>query len=285
MRKSNGAATFAGEDETPTALAKHRIPVIDRMLDMLFALEKRPNGATIRDFVDWLGMPRTTVYRILNTLQRHNVVRRSSEGGYRLGPRLLALAASVTGDGEDFDLAALALPHLEALSGKIGEGSKISILDDDKLLVVAVAAGAREYALTVTPGQRLPLHSGAAGKTLLAYLPKDEVDRRVGGGLARYTPRTITDAARLRTELARIRRQGWAQDKGEYSPNVHAFAAPILDHDGNVVAALSVPFIAGGKAGRVETIRVATIAAANAIENALPARRPERSPKASAISR
>ena len=58
----------------------HRIPVIDRMMEMLFVLERRPDGATIRDFVESLRVPRTTVYRILNTLQRHDVVSRSSQG-------------------------------------------------------------------------------------------------------------------------------------------------------------------------------------------------------------
>src|SRR5260370_23901566 len=71
------------------AMAKHRIPVIDRMMDVLFLLEKRTGGATIRDLVDLLRLPRTTVYRILNTLQFHDVVRRSGDGSYRLGPRLL----------------------------------------------------------------------------------------------------------------------------------------------------------------------------------------------------
>jgi DNA-binding IclR family transcriptional regulator len=191
-------------------------------------------------------------------------------GLYRLGPRLLRLAARSFGESRGYDLAAIAAPFLKSLSSETGEGSKISIVDDEGLLVVAAASGGREYALTVVPGQRLPLHAGAAGKVLLAHLPKDKIERRLAGELPRYTSRTIADPRRLRSELARIRRQGWAQDRGEYSPSIHAFAAPILDRDAAIVAALSVPFIAGAAADHMERLRVAVIATAKAFSAALP---------------
>jgi DNA-binding IclR family transcriptional regulator len=248
----------------------HRIPVIDRMMEMLFVLEQRPDGATIRDLVESLRLPRTTVYRILNTLQRHDVVSRSSQGSYRLGPRLLGLAARSIGSAQGYDLVALAKSYLESLSAETGESSKISVIDGEDLMVIATSSGKREYALTVVPGQRLPLHAGAAGKTLLAYLPQDEVERRLRLTLGRYTTRTLTDPRRLRRELASIRRQGWAQDKGEYSPSIHAFAAPILGHDGAIVAALSAPFLAGARAEHVDKIRQAVIAASGRIAAALP---------------
>jgi DNA-binding IclR family transcriptional regulator len=252
------------------AMTKHRIPVIDRMMDVLFLLEKRAAGASIRDLVDVLRLPRTTVYRILNTLLRHDMVRRSSEGVYRLGPRLIALAARTLADAHDYDLATLSNPHLEKLSEETGEASKVSVLDDGGVLVVAAIQGGREYALTVVPGQRLPLHAGAAGKVLLAYLPKPELTARLEGTLVKYTSRTLHDAKRLKAELARVKRQGWAQDKGEYAPSIWAFAAPIPDRTGKIIAALSVPFLAGASISHMEKIRVSTIAVAGAIAADLP---------------
>ena len=97
--------------------------------------------------------------------------------------------------------------------------------------------------LTVVPGQRLPLHAGAAGKTLLAHMPKAEVKALLDAGLIRYSPNTLVNAKKLLTELARVRHQGWAEDHGEYVPSIHAFAAPIMDPTGKVVAALSVPYV------------------------------------------
>ena len=251
--------------------ARYRIPVIDRMMDVLAVLEKRPDGVTVRDVVNLLPVPRTTVYRILNTLHRHDVVRRSAEGSYRLGSRLITLAAHTLTDTRNYDLATLAKPHLARLSEDTGEGSKISVLDGSGILVVAGVNGGREYALTIVPGQRLPLHAGAAGKTLLANLPKAEQTEYMRGALVKYTSRTFVDPMRLKTELARVKRQGWAKDKGEYALSIWAFAAPIPDSSGKVVAALSVPFVAGASTSHMEKIRVAVIGAAAAIASELPA--------------
>jgi DNA-binding IclR family transcriptional regulator len=263
------------ETTATRALERHRIPVIDRMMEVLALLERRPNGATIREIVETLKLPRTTVYRILNTLQHHDMVRRSKDGSLRLGPRLLALAARTIGNAQDYDLASLSMPHLQTLSEQTGEGSKVSVLDDDGVLVIAAVQGTRDYALTVVPGQRLPLHAGAASKVLLAYLPKTELAARLGGKLPGYTDRTIRDPHRLSAELAKIRRQGWAYDKGEYAPSIQAFAAPIPDRSGKIIAALSVPYLAGADKTHMEKIRVSVIAGAGAIAADLPARSAE----------
>jgi DNA-binding IclR family transcriptional regulator len=256
------------------ALSRHRIPVIDRMMDVLLLLERRANGATIRDLVDELDVPRTTVYRILNTLQFHDMVRRSNEGSYRLGPRLLALAARAGVESRDYDLAAIALPHLHRLAKETGEGCKLSVIDGDGILVVAAIDGQREYALTMVPGQRQPMHAGAASKVLMASMPAPQLADRLAQPLPRYTNRTFTNGKKLAAELARIRKQGWAHDRGEYSPSVQAYAAPIRDRNGKVIAALSVPFLAGATTAHMEDVRRKTIAFANAIAADLPPARP-----------
>ena len=271
--QSTAGRTAALSDLAATdPMARHRIPVIDRMMDVLSLLERRPAGVTIRDVVDQAGLPRTTVYRILNTLQFHDVVCRTSGGGYRLGPRLMSLAARAVSETHDYDLAAVCLPHLEKIAAETGEGCKVSIVDGEGLVVLAAADGKREYALTVVPGQRMTLHAGAAGKVLLAHLPKDELESRLSAQLPRYTPRTLTDPKRLVAELGRIRRQGWAEDKGEYSPSILAFAAPIKDRTGRVIAALSIPFLAGTKRPHVDRLRTMVTAVADAISSDLRSR-------------
>ncbi len=144
------------------------------------------------------------------------------------------------------------------------------MLDPDGVLVLAVAQGRRDYALTAIRGQHLPAHAGAAGKLLLAYLPPAEAERRLAQPLAAMTPRTVTDLKRLRGELARIRRQGWAQDKGENLPSILAYAAPVRAPGGEVIAAVSVPFLAGSPAARMEEVRQSVIATARAISAAIP---------------
>jgi len=250
---------------------KHTIPVIDRMMDVLGQLERRSAGATIRDLTTQLALPRTTVYRILNTLQGHDVVRRDTDGAYHLGRRLLTLASHVAAGFGEIDLAAIAQPVLDRLADELGEGCKLSVVDHEGVLVLAAAQGGREYALSVAPGQHLPIHAGAASKLLLAHLPADEQALWLAKPLVAYTSKTITDPKRLRSELTRIKRLGWAQDKGENAPSIQAFAAPVFDGEGKVVAAISVPFLAGTPASRMEDIRIAAIDAARAMSAAMPA--------------
>ena len=252
------------------AAQKHRIPVIDRMMDVLGQLERRDSGLTIRDLVTQLHLPRTTIYRILNTLQMHDMVHRDDNGAYRLGDRLLSLASHVATGASEVDLVAIAQPFLDRLAHDLGEGVKLSVIDRNGILVVAAAQGRREYALTVAPGQRMESHAGAASRLLLSHLPEAEQADLLAGPLVAFTSRTITDPRRLRTELARIRRLGWSQDKGETAPSIHAFAAPVYDTRGAIVAALSVPFLAGTEASRMEEIRLATLATAKALSEAIP---------------
>jgi DNA-binding IclR family transcriptional regulator len=249
---------------------KHTIPVIDRMMDVLGEIEHQESGLTIRALTGTLGLPRTTIYRILNTLQRHDMVWRDEAGAYHLGRRLLSLASHVASRVSDIDLAAICQPFMDKLASELGEGVKLSVIDRDGILVLAASPGRREYALTVAPGQRMPIHAGAASKLLLAHLPPDDLDYWLSKPLAAYTSKTITDPKRLRTELTRIKRLGWAQDRGENAPSILAFAAPIFSGKGKLEAALSVPFLAGAEPTRMEEIRMAAIAAARAMSEAMP---------------
>lgn len=252
------------------AAMKHRIPVIDRMMDVLAQLERREAGATIRDLVTALKLPRTTIYRILNTLQLHDMVHRDEAGAYSLGGRLLTLASHVAIGAGQVDLAALAQPIMEQLAADIGEACKLTVIDKDGTLVLAAASARKEYALSVSPGQRLAAHAGAAGKLLLAYLPDAERKQWLSRPLPAFTTKTLTDPKRLAAELTRIRRLGWSQDKGEGLASVLAFAAPIYDSRNQMVAALSIPFLAGTDPTRMESLRLAAIAAAKEISAAIP---------------
>jgi DNA-binding IclR family transcriptional regulator len=251
-------------------VSRHTIPVIDRMMEVLTALAHHEPGLTIRELTERLELPRTTIYRILNSLQQHNMVRRDEDGAYHLGRRLLSLASHVASRASEVDLAAIAQPFLDKLAAELGEGIKLSVIDSEGILVLAVAQGRREYALTVAPGQRMPIHAGAASKLLLAHLPPDELNDWLAKPLIAYTGKTVTDPKRLRSELARIKRLGWAQDKGENGPSIHAFAAPVVTGAGKVVGALSVPFLAGAEASRMEEIRMAAIDTAKAISRVMP---------------
>ena len=249
---------------------KHTIPIIDRMMDVLAELERYAAGRSIRELTESLSMPRTTVYRLLNSLQSHDVVRRDDDGAYHLGRRLLSLAAHTSTRFGNAATANLCLPHLDRLAAEIGEGVKLSVLDNEEVIVIAAAQGRREYALTVAIGQRMPVHASAAGKLLLAHLSHEAVDHWLGRPLPAYTTKTVSDAVELRGELVLIKQRGWAEDRGETAPSILAYAAPLVARDGHVVAAVSIPFLAGTPTSHMETVKAATIRGARVMSKAIP---------------
>ena len=259
------------KDQSKDVTDKHSVPVIDRMMEIFAALEHRPGGASITELTQQLGHPRTTIYRVLNTLQRHRMVRRSDKGRYSLGARLMQLASGVAESGAKA-LAQRAQPHLDRVAEALGEGVKLSIVDAQGVLVLATAQGRRQYALTVTPGQRIPIHVGAAGKLLLAHLSEAERETWIGvPDLHEFTPATITERTRIDAELADILAKGWARDRGEHSSSINAVAAPVTDATGTVVGAISVPYLAGQSEARFEEIRREVVDGARALSAELAA--------------
>jgi DNA-binding IclR family transcriptional regulator len=247
----------------------HRIPAIDRAIDVLDALAGRP-GATITELAAALKIPRSTVYRLLNSLEAHAVVVKDGEGAYQLGPRLLRLAQSVT---VGVDLVSLARSRLNTLAVDLDCSVKLSVRDAGTALVIAVAESPKTYSITTQVGRRFPLHAGAASKVLLAYADDAVVDDLLSVPLAKVAPATITRRDVLTKELERIRKRGFAEDRGEFAEGVHAVAAPVFGANGDCVGAVSVPYVASTDPSRASAIRDAVIATAGVISVELGARR------------
>ena len=257
----------AQQDDIPL---RNAVPILDRAMQALSFLERIPDGASIRQISLELALPRSTTYRMLNTLLAHKLVRRSDNGVFTLGPRLVALAARVRADGSNYDLADLATPPMRQLRDRLGEPVKLSVRDGDRARVIVALLGRNEHGPAPSTGTSYPLHAGAASKLVLAYLATNELDRLLEGALTRYTPHTLTEPDRLRADLARIRRQAFAHDQGEHNIAVHAMAAPVLDPFGRFLGALSIPFLADTSTANRNAIRDGLIATAAEISARIP---------------
>jgi|AraplaMF_Cvi_mMF_1032049.scaffolds.fasta_scaffold00012_18 DNA-binding IclR family transcriptional regulator len=258
---SNSASSLARED-------KNHIPVIDRMLDILELIELRQSGIVIKDLCERLSVPRSTVYRILNTLEARDVVKRAASGAYVLGPRLMNFAANVT-DTRGTDIAQIAVGPIERLSLDIGQSVKVSIVYNGLALVVCCAQSTQDFAITVRPGRTIPLHSGAASKILLANVPEAEREKILSRPLRSFTSKTITDPDKLREELEEVRATDWSVDVGEHGEGIHAMATSIRDGDGNVVAAISIPYLGTHARADLTVMRQSLIKTAQAISKEL----------------
>ncbi|MDI6024621.1 IclR family transcriptional regulator [Corticibacterium sp. UT-5YL-CI-8] len=252
-------------------MADHRIPAIERAMDVLDILSREP-GATISAMSELLAIPRSTVYRILNSLEAGGVVAKEGEG-YHLGPKLVRWASAVT---RGVDLVSLARPHLEKLAGEQMAAVKLSVLEADKALVVAVAESPRQYSISTQVGSRFPLHAGAASKVLLAYADEDMQRKILARPMEAVTTSTVVDPAVVSTMLVEIRRDGYATDHGEYVLGINAVAAPVFGPDGGCAGAMSVPYLAEGGEARERILREAVMAAANTLTRQIGGFRPQK---------
>lgn len=220
----------------------------------------RTAGPLASDLHKALDLPKSTVHKILATLEREDFVRRDAESArYSLGVRLIELGS---GARAQLEFRKIALPLMQELSEAINCTVHLSVLSHrDVLPVEAFESDSKTWPRLLFHGGvgiPAPIHATAAGKAILAYLDDAAQDDALGAEpLARHTPRTIVDRTKLRAELARIRRRGFAVSEGEHFELVWGVAAPIHDHDGGVVASLS----ALGLATRLTPERIPEMAA------------------------
>lgn len=186
-----------------------------------------------------LEYPKATVSEIMSSLGQQGILSRTRRGKYRLGWRLFELSQALL-DTSDFCIEARRA--MQELVERWGETTHLCVLEGTQVLYVEkLQATPAVQILLSRVGARLPAHCNAAGKTLLAYLHRYNLDQLYQGQeLTGYTPQTITDLRALAAELEQICQQGYAYDREEISSGLCCVAAPIRDYSGEVIAAISL---------------------------------------------
>ncbi len=185
------------------------------------------------------GEPRSTVYRLLASLQELDLVEPGRRRGtYLLGVKLFRLGSSVV---SRFDERQAALPVMERIHDEMGETTFLCVRRGDEAVCIDRIDGSRVNLLALRLGGSLPLHVGAAARALLAFEPPAEweeyLDRRT---LEPLTPQTPATREAVLEELRATRARGYSISDQDVTPGVGAVGAPIFDHTGRVRAALSV---------------------------------------------
>jgi len=238
----------AGSGRSPSG-SSGAVQSVDRAVRVLEILA-REGEATVTEVARELEVHTSTASRLIAALHEHDLVEHpASRAKYRLGVGLLRLAGATA---SRLDLTTQAQPVCDALAAELDETTNVAIISGDVAINVCQAQGSTHVAAQNWVGQRTVLHATSSGKVLLAYLRDGELDGILDGQLERFTPRTLTTAGELRTELQCIREQGWAHAIEEYEEGLNAVAAPIRGHDGTVVAAIS----ASGPAYRLSEERI-----------------------------
>lgn len=202
-----------------------------RLVDVVRDRATEHAGVTTAELAAALDLHRSTVSRLVTPLVEHGLLRRDEAGTVRLGTGALALGQAYLAS---VDLPDLAAAHVRDLAARTGAACALGVPEGSGVRLVLTERSPRGS----RSGALLPLHCTALGKAMLSVGPADWLDRTVAAGLPALTPRTITDAGELRSELLRTRRRGFALDDREHEPHVRAVAAPVLDAIG-VVGAVS----------------------------------------------
>lgn len=185
-----------------------------------------------------LGVARSTAHRLLMTLAHHGFVAQDRVSRvYRVGRTLYEIGLTAAGE---LDIRRKARQHMERLSAQLRETVNLLVLEGGGCRIIDGVEGDRPIRVASRTGTLLPAHATSGGKLLLAELPADQVDARFPDGLASVTDRTITSLTDLHAELAVIRTQGYAVNRGESEPDLYAVAVAVRDHSQRAVAALAV---------------------------------------------
>src|SRR5947209_626872 len=232
------------------------VGVISKVLRILEALQGSSAGLGLKAICDLTGIHKSTAHRFLKHLEREGYLLRTEAGAYLIGPRLAQMSAR---GNQSATLQAVARPILWELWKLTQETVNLAVLDQGTVLYVEVIESPHEFRLSSRVGTRRSLHVTALGKALAAFLPA-ELRESILGSIAFQpaTPRTIGNLVQFRQELDKIRRQGYAVDDEEAVQGARCVSAPILNSDGEPIAAVSV----SGPVTRVSPNQVAALAGA-----------------------
>lgn len=221
------------------------------------------------ELADEVGEPRSSVYRLLATLQQLELVEPGPRRGtFRLGIALLRLGDAVAAG---FDEREAALPAMRRIHDETGETVFLCVRRDDEAVCIERLEGRRVQSLALRLGGSLPLHAGAAPRVLLAFEPRERWQEYLARReLERFTDNTPADAATLVAALEEIRDSALAVSDEDVTPGIAALGAPIFGHRGTIRAALSISGVRPAILGeRFEAIRELIVSGATEISRNL----------------
>lgn len=222
------------------------VRAVDRALDVLLCFTADTPALNMTQISERIGIHKSTVHRLLATLERRNFVRRDPDSGiYRLGYRLLQMAYL---SQLNIDLRQIVLPYMHMLNEKYMETIDLAILDNDEVLFLDVIQSPQRVKLASSMGQRLPAFSTASGKALLAYLPEDEALRVLQTTNISFIPNVVPTREAFLEDMRATRERGYSIDCEGLETGIHAVGAPLFRADGKAVASLAI----AGPAFRME---------------------------------
>jgi DNA-binding IclR family transcriptional regulator len=241
---------------------------LERAFAILEEVARRPAGVT--EIADRVQLPKSTVARLLSTLEGVDAVERVDGTRWRIGPGVTALSTAAT---PSRNLASIARPFLVRLVSELGEDAGLGLADGKDVLYVDQVESDNAVQVRDWTGTRAPMHTVPSGLVLLAEWPDEALDAYLAGDLVGLTRNTLTDPARLRARLAEVRETGYAWGLEEFAEGINSAASPVRDARGSAIAAIHVhgPSYRFPPKGRQRAIAAAIAANASDVSKLLAA--------------
>lgn len=228
-----------GEPMTSVDGGPYAVRAVLRVIDILELLEDSPLGAGLGKVTAATGLPKSSAYRYLATLESRGLVERDVAGNYYLARAFMPART------RQLDrLAARARPLLEELRDRFGETLNLGVIDGLRVSYLEIVESPRAMRLQARKGDRDPIHSTALGKAIAASLSDDRIREILRAeGMPALTSQTITDPDRYLAEIHKARKRGYALDNGENEEGGRCVAVPLSDTPAPTAVSLSAPAV------------------------------------------
>jgi DNA-binding IclR family transcriptional regulator len=216
--------------------ARYNVPGLERGLRLLQLFNRSRRILGPAEIGQALGIARSTAFRLAHTLERLGFLERTGEG-YRIGASVMRLGFEYIAS---LDVSELGRPVIERLRDDSDLSAQLVIRDATEVVIIARAAAASTFASNVNVGTRLPAHATILGRVLLCDADEKVLEALYPGPLPRVSPRSPRTLAELKKLLRQDAARGYAVSESYFESGISAVAAPVRDHSGRIVAALSV---------------------------------------------
>jgi IclR family acetate operon transcriptional repressor len=223
----------------PGGTSTGQVQSLTRGLSILDVLARAEGGLTLTDVTQRVGLPASTVHRLLATLEKTGYVYQAGD----LGLWYVGLQAFTVGSAflANRDFVAQSHPYMRRLMEQAGETANLAILDDNEAVFIDQVQCRETMRTIVRLGSRVPLHASGVGKAIFATLSDEAIETILEmKGLPRITEHTITAPETMRASLRVIRQRGFSFDDEEHLPGTRCVAAPIYDEHAEPLGAISV---------------------------------------------
>lgn len=219
-------------------MAEHLIQSIERAANILELFLGADQELSVKEMSEKLGLSKSTVHGIIKTLEYRGYLKQNPENAkYILGMKLFELGQTVS---RQFDLRKIARPLIKKLVDDLKETVHLVVYERGEVIYVEKLDGPQSLRIYSQIGKRAPVHCTGVGKAVLSLLEAEEAERILSETeLERFTKYTMTDKEEIIKELQKIRKLGYAIDDEEIELGLKCVAAPIFNHEGRVVAAIS----------------------------------------------